>query len=155
MTVLSGRRIARRPKIKSKSNSWSNAPKVWRSSNSRRSNNVEALYARGVTPPVLPLYGPGGARLFSALRNAVGARHDHERVLELDPNYVDARLVVGAHNYVMAACVEREGRRGSVGLTGSKEKASNTCTRSPIAKEKIVSTPRSSRPVPATRTPLR
>ncbi|MFZ3265893.1 MAG: hypothetical protein WA172_17940, partial [Terriglobales bacterium] len=40
---------------------------------------------------------------FSALRNAVGARHDHERVLELDPHYTDAKLVVGTHNYVMGS----------------------------------------------------
>ena len=32
-----------------------------------------------------------------------GARHDHERVLELDPNYLDAKLVVGTHNYVMGS----------------------------------------------------
>ena len=40
---------------------------------------------------------------FSALRNAVGARHDHERVLELDPQYTDAKLVLGTHNYVMGS----------------------------------------------------
>lgn len=32
---------------------------------------------------------------FAALRNAVAALHDDERVLELDPKYVDAKVLVG------------------------------------------------------------
>jgi tetratricopeptide (TPR) repeat protein len=40
---------------------------------------------------------------FSALRNAVGARRDHERVLELNPADSQARLIVGAHNYVVGS----------------------------------------------------
>ena len=60
---------------------------------------------------------------FSALRNAVGARHDHERVLELSPQYVDAKLVVGAHNYVMGSLPWGVKVAVSlVGLSGSKEK---------------------------------
>jgi len=35
------------------------------------------------------------------LRNALGARHDHERVLELSPGMSEAKLIVGAHNYVV------------------------------------------------------
>ncbi len=67
-------------------------------------NNVDMLYARGVTRGQFALYTALIERAwFSALRNAVGARHDHERVLELDPNYSDAKLVVGAHNYVMGS----------------------------------------------------
>ena len=67
-------------------------------------NNADMLYARGVTRGQFALYTALIERAwFSALRNAVGARHDHERVLELDPNYTDAKLVVGAHNYVMGS----------------------------------------------------
>jgi hypothetical protein len=65
-------------------------------------NNADMLYARGVTRGQFALYTALIERAwFSALRNAVGARRDHERVLELDPHYTDAKLVVGAHNYVM------------------------------------------------------
>jgi tetratricopeptide (TPR) repeat protein len=65
-------------------------------------DNVDVLYARGVTRGQFALYTALVERAwFSALRNAVGARRDHERVLELDPKYTDAKLVVGAHNYVM------------------------------------------------------
>jgi hypothetical protein len=87
-------------------------------------NDVEALYARGVTRAQFSLYTALVERAwFSALRNAVGARHDHERVLELDPNYVDAKLVVGTHNYVMGSLPWSVKAAGSlVGLGGTKEK---------------------------------
>src|SRR5258708_31625594 len=66
--------------------------------------DVDALYARGVTRAQFSLYTALIERAwFSALHNAVGARHDHERVLELNPNYLDAKLVVGTHNYVMGS----------------------------------------------------
>jgi tetratricopeptide (TPR) repeat protein len=64
--------------------------------------DVNALYCRGVTRAQFAVYtGLVERAWFSALRNAVGARHDHERVLELDPNYIDAKMVVGTHNYVI------------------------------------------------------
>jgi tetratricopeptide (TPR) repeat protein len=87
-------------------------------------NNVDALYARGVTRAQFALYTALVERAwFSALRNAVGARHDHERVLELDPNYVDAKLVVGTHNYVMGSLPWSVKVAGAlVGLSGTKEK---------------------------------
>lgn len=87
-------------------------------------NNVDALYARGVTRAQFALYTALIERAwFSALRNAVGARHDHERVLELDPHYVDAKLVVGTHNYVMGSLPwSVKVAVALVGLTGTKEK---------------------------------
>ncbi|MCU1300259.1 MAG: hypothetical protein JWQ87_543 [Candidatus Sulfotelmatobacter sp.] len=88
------------------------------------SKNVEALYARGVTRAQFALYTALVERAwFSALRNAVGARRDHERVLELDPQYVDAKLVVGTHNYVMGSLPWSVKVAGTmVGLSGTKEK---------------------------------
>jgi tetratricopeptide (TPR) repeat protein len=57
------------------------------------------------------------------LRNAVGARHDHEKVLELNPDNVDAKLIVGAHNYVVGSLPWGVKAASSmVGLGGSKEK---------------------------------
>lgn len=87
-------------------------------------NDVDALYDRGVTRAQFSLYTALVERAwFSALRNAVGARRDHERVLELDPNYVDAKLVVGTHNYVMGSLSWSAKVAASiVGLSGSKEK---------------------------------
>jgi tetratricopeptide (TPR) repeat protein len=87
-------------------------------------NSVEALYARGVTRAQFAVYTALVERAwFSALRNAVGARHDHERVLELDPSYLDAKLVVGTHNYVMGSLPwSVKVAVALVGLSGSKEK---------------------------------
>ena len=60
---------------------------------------------------------------FSALRNAVGARHDHERVLELSPSTVEAKLIVGAHNYVVGSLPWGVKAAASmVGLGGNKDK---------------------------------
>lgn len=65
-------------------------------------SDVNALYCRGVTRAEFAVYtGLVERAWFSALRNAVGARHDHERVLELDPSFIDAKMVVGTHNYVV------------------------------------------------------
>ena len=87
-------------------------------------NDVDAIYARGVTRAEFSTYTALIERAwFSALRNAVGARRDHERVLELDPNYVDAKLIVGAHNYVMGSLSWAvKAAVAVVGLSGSKEK---------------------------------
>jgi tetratricopeptide (TPR) repeat protein len=88
------------------------------------SNDVDALYARGITEAEFSTYTALIERAwFSALRNAVSARHDHERVLELSPQYTDAKLVVGAHNYVMGSLPWGVKVAVSlVGLSGSKDK---------------------------------
>jgi tetratricopeptide (TPR) repeat protein len=88
------------------------------------SKNVDALYARGVTRAQFALYTALVERAwFSALRNAVGARHDHERVLELNPNYVDAKLVVGTHNYVVGSLPwSVKVAVALIGVSGSKDK---------------------------------
>ena len=87
-------------------------------------NDIAALYCRGVTRAQFSVYtGLIERAWFSALRNAVGARHDHERVLELDPNYVDAKLVVGTHNYVVGNLPWSVKVAAAIaGLSGSKEK---------------------------------
>ena len=86
--------------------------------------DVGALYSRGVTRAQFATYTALIERAwFSALRNAVGARHDHERVLELDPNNVDAKLIVGAHNYVIGSLPWGvKAATTVVGLGGNKDK---------------------------------
>jgi tetratricopeptide (TPR) repeat protein len=87
-------------------------------------NDADAIYARGVTRAEFSIYTALIERAwFSALRNAVGARRDHERVLELDPNYVDAKLVVGTHYYVLGSLPWGvKVAVAMVGLSGSKDK---------------------------------
>ncbi len=86
--------------------------------------DINALYCRGVTRAQFAVYtGLVERAWFSALRNAVGARHDHERVLELDPNYVDAKMVVGTHNYVIGRLPWSVKMAAAMaGLSGSSEK---------------------------------
>jgi len=87
-------------------------------------NDINALYCRGVTRAQFAVYtGLVERAWFSALRNALGARHDHEHVLEIDPNYLDAKLVVGTHNYVVGNLPWTVKVAAALaGLTGSKEK---------------------------------
>ncbi len=86
--------------------------------------DLGALYARGVTRAEFATYTALIEHAwFSALRNAVAARHDHEKVLELDPANVDAKLIVGAHNYVVGNLPWAVKAASSmVGLGGNKEK---------------------------------
>jgi len=90
----------------------------------RDPNNVDMLYARGVTRGQFALYTALIERAwFSSLRNAVGARRDHERVLELSPGYTDAKLVVGAHYYVMGSLSFAVKMAVALaGLSGDKDK---------------------------------
>jgi tetratricopeptide (TPR) repeat protein len=87
-------------------------------------NDVDALYARGVTRAQFATYTALIERAwFSALRNAVGARRDHERVLELSPSTTEAKLIVGAHNYVVGNLPWGVKTAASmVGLGGNKDK---------------------------------
>jgi tetratricopeptide (TPR) repeat protein len=67
-------------------------------------NNVDALYARGVTDSLRATYsGLVDKAWLGALRSALNARRDHERVLQLAPQYTDAKLVVGIHEYVVGS----------------------------------------------------
>lgn len=87
-------------------------------------NDVDALYQRGVTRGLKSTYTALVEKAwFSALRSAVGARHDHEKVLELQPNYTDAKMIVGMHNYVIGSVSWAVKVAASiVGLSGSRKK---------------------------------
>jgi len=91
---------------------------------SANSDDVDALYARGATRAAFATYTALVDRAWlSALRYAVGARRDHEHVLELNPGYTDAKLIVGAHNYVMGSLTWAvKVAVAVVGLSGSKGK---------------------------------
>jgi tetratricopeptide (TPR) repeat protein len=71
-----------------------------------KTNNkdVNALYARGWAKSLRAAYMAMVERSFSAgMHLALQARSDHQRVLDLDPNYVDAKMVVGIYEYVVGA----------------------------------------------------
>jgi tetratricopeptide (TPR) repeat protein len=87
-------------------------------------NDVQALYARGVTRGLRATYlALVDKAWFAALRSAIGARHDHQRVLELQPDFTDAKTVVGVHNYVAGSLPWAiKAAVSVVGLSGSKPK---------------------------------
>lgn len=67
-------------------------------------NDVKALYAQSVTRGLLAAeQALVGKEWFAALRSGLGAYDDSRRVLELDPNYNDAKLIVGIYNYVVGS----------------------------------------------------
>ena len=113
------------PKIKQQINDLVNrALRLEEKRLAANANDVEALYARGVTRAQFATYTALIERAwFSALRNAVGARRDHERVLELSPSTTEAKLIVGAHNYVVGNLPWGVKAAASMlGLGGNKDK---------------------------------
>jgi tetratricopeptide (TPR) repeat protein len=87
-------------------------------------NDTDALYARGVARGFRSTYmGMAERSWLPAIRAALTARRDHERVLELDPSYVDAKMTVGLHNYIIGS-LNWAGRAAValVGVTGNRKK---------------------------------
>jgi tetratricopeptide (TPR) repeat protein len=86
--------------------------------------DVDALYARGWSKSLHATYMGLVQRSFiSALRLALQARDDNDEVLQLDPDYVDAELVVGVHQYVVGSLpFAIKMLAGLAGIHGNKEK---------------------------------
>ena len=87
-------------------------------------NDTDALYARGVASGFRATYmGMAEKSWLSGIRAALASRRDHERVLELDPSYVDAKMTVGIHNYIIGS-LNWAGRAAValVGVTGNRQK---------------------------------
>ena len=91
---------------------------------SKNPNDVDALYARGWSRALKCTYVAMVQRGYgSGFRLATKAKEDSERVLELDPEYVDAKLVTGIYQYVVGALpLPFKFLVGFVGITGSKSK---------------------------------
>ncbi len=89
---------------------------------SRNPNDVYALYARGWARSLKCTYLAMVERSFGAgFRLANKARDDATRVLQLDPNYIDAKLVAGVYQYVVGALPwPFKLLIGFAGITGSK-----------------------------------
>jgi len=86
--------------------------------------DVQALYARGLTRGLCAEYlALVDKSWFAALRNAIGARRDHEEVLRLAPDYADAKTIVGVYNYVAGSLPWTVKAAASlVGMSGSRKK---------------------------------
>jgi Tfp pilus assembly protein PilF len=94
----------------------------------RNANDTGALYAMGIT------YGLRANYFFlvqkdwsSALHDSTTARKMHNRVSELDPANVDARLVQGLHDYVIGSLPSFYKMFGFlIGFHGDKERGIRT-----------------------------
>jgi tetratricopeptide (TPR) repeat protein len=89
-----------------------------------RPEDVDALFARGWARSLRAVYiGLLQRSFISALHIALQARGDNEKVLKLDPRYIDAKLVVGVHQYVTGSLpFGIKILAGVAGITGSKSK---------------------------------
>ncbi len=87
-------------------------------------NDVDALYARAWARALECTYLAMVQRGFGAgFRLAMKAKDDDVRVLQIDPDYVDAKLVVGVYEYVVGALPwPFKLLIGFAGITGSKSK---------------------------------
>jgi tetratricopeptide (TPR) repeat protein len=90
----------------------------------KNANDVDALYARGWARSLRCTYVAMVERGFGAgFRLASKAKDDCARVLEIDPEYLDAKLVTGVYQYVVGALpFPFKLVIGFVGITGSKSK---------------------------------
>ncbi len=90
----------------------------------RNPNDVDALYARGWARALKCTYVAMVERGYaSGFRLATQAKDDHVRLLQLDPDYIDAKLVVGVYDYVVGALpLPFKFLIGFIGITGSKSR---------------------------------
>jgi tetratricopeptide (TPR) repeat protein len=85
-------------------------------------NDVNALFARGWARSLEATYSAMVERAFvGGMKQALGAHGDCEKVLQLDPKYVDAELVTGVYQYVVGAVsIAFKVVIGFMGIHGSK-----------------------------------
>ena len=87
-------------------------------------DNLNALFARGWVRSLKAVYAAIVEREFvTSLHLAYQARGDHQHVLDKDPDYVDAKMVVGVYQYVMGSLsFGFKVLVGFAGIGGSKAK---------------------------------
>jgi tetratricopeptide (TPR) repeat protein len=91
-------------------------------------NNIPALYALGVSHGLRGNYNFLVRKAWrDALRDATAARKLHNKVVELDPSFVDAQLVQGVHDYVVGSLPWHWKLLGFIaGFRGDKEQGIRT-----------------------------
>jgi tetratricopeptide (TPR) repeat protein len=89
---------------------------------SQNPNDVDALFARAWVRSLRCTYVAMVERAFGAgFRLATKAKDDAQHALDIDPNYVDAKLIVGVYEYVVGALPwPFKLMIGFAGITGSK-----------------------------------
>src|SRR5205823_1189267 len=69
---------------------------------SKNPNDIPALYAKGISNGTLASFEATAKRSYVAAHSkAKIARDLHDQVLKLDPSFDDARMAIGAYDYVV------------------------------------------------------
>jgi hypothetical protein len=91
---------------------------------SKNPKDIDALFARGWARSLKATYMAMVERSFAAgLHLSIEAKNDHERVLQLDPEYADAKLVFGIYQYVVGSLpLPFKLLIGMAGISGTKAK---------------------------------
>jgi tetratricopeptide (TPR) repeat protein len=91
-------------------------------------NDTAAMYALGISYGLRANYYWVVKKSWrDSLRDATAARRQHNRITELDPNNVDARLVQGLHDYIVGSLPTFYKMVGFLaGIHGDKEKGIRT-----------------------------
>jgi tetratricopeptide (TPR) repeat protein len=94
----------------------------------RNPRDIGALYARGVSYGLRANYNFLVRKAWrDALRDATSARKDHNAVTEIDPSFIDARMVQGLHDYLVGSLPFTWRVLGFlVGFRGDKEQGIRT-----------------------------
>jgi tetratricopeptide (TPR) repeat protein len=94
----------------------------------KNASDTEAMYSRGIAFGLRANYSFLVEKAWrDALRDATEARRLHNRVAELKPEFVDARLVQGIHDYVVGSLPWYYKMLGFLaGFRGDKEKGIQT-----------------------------
>lgn len=70
----------------------------------KNSKDADVLFARAVARGLATVYSAViEKKWLGALKQGLGAYHDDERVLRIDPHYDDAKLVVGTFQYIVGS----------------------------------------------------
>jgi len=91
-------------------------------------NDTGALYAEGISCGIRSdYYWVVKKSWHDSLRDATMARRLHNRIVELEPNNVDARLVQGVHDYIVGSLPWHYRMLGFlIGIHGDKERGIRT-----------------------------
>jgi tetratricopeptide (TPR) repeat protein len=121
---LNGKHVSADPAVAERVNSlYTRAVTLSEQQLSKNPGDVDALFARGWARSLRAVYlGMIDRSFVSALRVALQARSDNEKILKVDPRYSDARLIVGVHQYVIGSLpFGLKILASAAGITGSKQ----------------------------------
>ena len=97
----------------------------------REPRNVEALYYLGAAEGLEAAYTAQVERKYvAALRAGTNAVEHHREVIKLSPEYHDAELTIGLHNYIVGSLsLPLKMIAGTMGVRGSKKRGLETLER--------------------------